>query len=246
MKKIYFLFFALIAFTASAQNQLSNASFETWTDDLPDNWYGDRSSIAMSRVSQSADAQNGSASVNLVNESNSHKRFTNTAISATNESYTLTYYAKGNGEIRNAFHDGGYSSYESYTLLSEANGWTLITYEFTPDAGSLEVIFSIRNTDAAGILVDNVMLHKTSTLSADDHSLNTFSIFPNPTSTGFVNIVSAHSEAISVNVYDMLGKQVINETIANNRLNVSTLNAGVYIMKISQGNTTTTKRFVVK
>ena len=44
----------------------------------------------------------------------------------------------------------------------------------------------------------------------------------------------------------MLGKQVINETIANNRLNVSTLNAGVYIMKISQGNTTTTQKIVIK
>ncbi|WP_343795749.1 T9SS type A sorting domain-containing protein [Gaetbulibacter jejuensis] len=84
------------------------------------------------------------------------------------------------------------------------------------------------------------------TLSIVDSEQREFSIFPNPTSTGFVNIISAHSEAISVNVYDMLGKQVINETIANNRLNVSTLNAGVYIMKISQGNTTTTQKIVIK
>jgi len=84
------------------------------------------------------------------------------------------------------------------------------------------------------------------TLSIVDSEQREFSIFPNPTSTGFVNIVSAHSEAISVNVYDMLGKQVINETIANNRLNVSTLNAGVYIMKISQGNTATTQKIVIK
>ncbi|MEY8869352.1 T9SS type A sorting domain-containing protein [Meridianimaribacter flavus] len=84
------------------------------------------------------------------------------------------------------------------------------------------------------------------TLSIVDSEQREFSIFPNPTSTGFVNIVSAHSETISVNVYDMLGKQVINETIANNRLNVSTLNAGVYIMKISQGNTATTQKIVIK
>ncbi|WP_335973507.1 T9SS type A sorting domain-containing protein [Gaetbulibacter jejuensis] len=78
------------------------------------------------------------------------------------------------------------------------------------------------------------------------NAIASFSVYPNPTSTGFVNITSSSSETISVNVYDMLGKQVINETIANNRLNVSTLNAGVYIMKISQGNTTTTQKIVIK
>ncbi len=83
-------------------------------------------------------------------------------------------------------------------------------------------------------------------LSIGQQNTVNFKVYPNPTSTGFVNIVSAHSETISVNVYDMLGKQVINKTIANNRLNVSTLNAGVYIMKISQGNTATTQKIVIK
>ncbi len=85
------------------------------------------------------------------------------------------------------------------------------------------------------------------TLSIGQFDTTSFSVYPNPTSTGFINITSSSSESISVSVYDVLGKQVINEAaVNNNRLNVSTLNTGVYIMKISQNNASVTKKLVVK
>ncbi len=84
------------------------------------------------------------------------------------------------------------------------------------------------------------------TLSVDEFNTNSFKIFPNPTSLGYVNITSTNSEAMSVNVFDVLGKQVLNQTVRNNRLNVSTLKSGIYIMKISQNNTTVTKKLVIK
>lgn len=84
------------------------------------------------------------------------------------------------------------------------------------------------------------------TLSVNTFSTNNFAVFPNPTATGFVNITSANSDAISVVVYDILGKQVINETLNNDRLNVSALNAGVYVLKISQNDASVTKKLVIK
>lgn len=83
-------------------------------------------------------------------------------------------------------------------------------------------------------------------LSVNQFETTRFSIYPNPTSTGFVNITSTNADAMSVAVFDVLGKQVINETISNNRLDVSSLNAGLYIVKISQNNATTTKKLVIK
>jgi hypothetical protein len=85
-----------------------------------------------------------------------------------------------------------------------------------------------------------------STLSTEDFTSNKFKVYPNPTSLGFVNIASANSEAISVAVYDILGKAVITETLTNNRLNVSTLNSGVYIMKMTQNNASVTKKLIIK
>ena len=84
------------------------------------------------------------------------------------------------------------------------------------------------------------------TLSTQDFTIQSFNMFPNPTSTGNVTITSSNNDAIVATVFDILGKQVINETIINNTLNVSTLNAGVYIVKLSQNNATVTKKLVVK
>jgi ribosome recycling factor len=78
-------------------------------------------------------------------------------------------------------------------------------------------------------------------------SINTdFSIYPNPSNVGYVNISSTESETIQVNVYDILGKQVINAAVASGRLDISTLNTGVYIVKLTQGSATTTKKLIVQ
>ncbi|GGH35972.1 hypothetical protein IA57_06935 [Mangrovimonas yunxiaonensis] len=73
-----------------------------------------------------------------------------------------------------------------------------------------------------------------------------FNLYPNPTNTGYVTIASAKNSAIAVEVYNILGKQVLNSTLTNNNLNVSALAAGMYILKISQDGASTTKKLVIK
>ena len=84
------------------------------------------------------------------------------------------------------------------------------------------------------------------TLSANDFNTNNFKLYPNPTSKGFVNISSNNSAAMKVIVFDVLGKQVINEMVSNKRLDVSSLNTGVYIMRVTQDNASITKKLVIK
>ena len=86
----------------------------------------------------------------------------------------------------------------------------------------------------------------TNTLSSSQFETNNFKIYPNPTNLGYVNIVSKNNAKIDVSVFDLLGKQVIKETLNNNRLNTSKLNAGVYIIKVVQDNATITKKLVIK
>lgn len=84
------------------------------------------------------------------------------------------------------------------------------------------------------------------TLSNEDFISDAFKLYPNPSNTGFVNISSTGSGAIQANVFDILGKQVINSAVANGRLNVSSLNTGVYIVKLTQGAATTTKKLIIQ
>ncbi|MEY8849987.1 T9SS type A sorting domain-containing protein [Psychroserpens sp. XS_ASV72] len=84
------------------------------------------------------------------------------------------------------------------------------------------------------------------TLSTEEFTANSFKIYPNPTSLGYVNIKSANGATTSVAVYDILGKEMINTEVTNEQLNVSELNSGVYIMKITQNNASVTKKLIIK
>ncbi|WP_299116315.1 T9SS type A sorting domain-containing protein [uncultured Winogradskyella sp.] len=83
-------------------------------------------------------------------------------------------------------------------------------------------------------------------LSNDEFSINKFSIFPNPTNTGEVTISSVNASPIAVTVFDVLGKQVKNETISNNRLDVSNLKSGIYLLRLTQDEATSTKKLVIR
>ncbi len=83
-------------------------------------------------------------------------------------------------------------------------------------------------------------------LSVAQVETNQFSVYPNPTSNGFVNIVGTGNEAINITVYDILGKEVLNTALNANRLNVSSLTAGVYVLRITQNNASVTKKLVIR
>ena len=84
------------------------------------------------------------------------------------------------------------------------------------------------------------------TLSVESFETNNFNVYPNPVSNGIVNITSRSNDAISITVFDILGKQVITETVSDSSLNVSSLNTGIYIMKITQNGNYITKKLVVR
>ena len=83
-------------------------------------------------------------------------------------------------------------------------------------------------------------------LSVDGAVATAFELFPNPSNTGFVNIKSNQNGAVKVKVFDMLGKQMIDTIVVNERLEVSSLNAGIYIVNLTQNDRTTTKKLILQ
>ena len=83
-------------------------------------------------------------------------------------------------------------------------------------------------------------------LSNNDFETREFTIFPNPTNTGEVNISSVNATPIAVTIFDILGKQVKNATISNNRLDVSNLKSGIYLLRLTQDGATSTKKLVIR
>lgn len=83
-------------------------------------------------------------------------------------------------------------------------------------------------------------------LGLDDADTESFKIYPNPTSLDFVNIESKNNETIKATVFDILGKQIISSPVTNNKLDISNLNTGIYILRLDQNTATVTKKLVIK
>ena len=68
-------------------------------------------------------------------------------------------------------------------------------------------------------------------LGIDDNTINEISIYPNPTKNK-LNFKGNFSESLDVSVYDILGKNILQNTVdLNTSLDVSKLHSGLYIIK---------------
>ena len=128
--------------------------------------------------------------------------------------------------------------------LAIEGSWITGTAAVLPNTTIQLVIEARVNASSEAFFFDNVQVG--GTLGLSENANSQFSLYPNPASNGFVNIVSKVSGEKQVAVFDVLGKQVINTTITGERLNIAKLNSGVYIVKINQGNASVTKKLVVK
>ncbi len=73
------------------------------------------------------------------------------------------------------------------------------------------------------------------------------SIYPNPATAGDkVYITTRAGENKKVEVYNVLGKNLLVTNMSGNELNISSLDPGIYILKIKEGNSSATRKLVVQ
>ena len=82
-------------------------------------------------------------------------------------------------------------------------------------------------------------------LSVADNTIDGFSIYPNPSNTGSIRVITAANQNKNVQIFDMLGKKVIDKNTTAT-VNISALQAGIYIVKVTENNVSATKRLVVR
>ncbi|MFL9844551.1 T9SS type A sorting domain-containing protein [Flavobacterium rhizosphaerae] len=71
-------------------------------------------------------------------------------------------------------------------------------------------------------------------------------IYPNPVNSGRVFITSKLAQTKEVEIFDVLGKRVLMATLSGKELNISDLTAGVYIIKIKEGDASATRKLIVR
>jgi outer membrane protein assembly factor BamB len=86
------------------------------------------------------------------------------------------------------------------------------------------------------------------TLSTNKVStIDGFKVYPNPVNNGEFYIETLSNGVKSVQIFDMLGKQVfLKNIIANEKIKTSNLKAGVYILKVAENDKKATTKLVIK
>ncbi|MFN7015317.1 MAG: T9SS type A sorting domain-containing protein, partial [Bacteroidia bacterium] len=84
--------------------------------------------------------------------------------------------------------------------------------------------FSLNNVVVSGNI---------NTLSIADNNIEGLKMYPNPVSGNTLYLTSTNNLNMSVQIFDLLGKEVIKSNVINNTINVANLQAGVYVVKIT-------------
>ena len=81
-------------------------------------------------------------------------------------------------------------------------------------------------------------------LGTEDFSISKFTISPNPSHSEIKLNFSQSSRNASVEVFDILGKQVYSKTEYENPINISDWEKGIYLIKVSDRESAQTKKFI--
>lgn len=135
---------------------------------------------------------------------------------------------------------------------ASAEGDTSILGADEADPGVAVVSFGLRQSDSnlnEAILIDNLVIAGSfnETLAVARNEIEGFSIYPNPVNSGEFSIRSMSNLERTVQIYDMLGKQVYTKQVqANERVQVSNLTQGIYILKVEEEGNTATRKLIIE
>lgn len=79
-----------------------------------------------------------------------------------------------------------------------------------------------------------------------NNTISGFSISPNPVNNSVFYITTAANAERTVVIFDVLGKKVMQTKTSDNAINVSGLNAGVYMVQVTEEGNTATKKLVIR
>jgi len=93
--------------------------------------------------------------------------------------------------------------------------------------------------------VDDIGSH-TTTLSTGLYLWDGLSIYPNPTSLNYIYVKNTTN--VKVEVYNLIGKRLLQKNVSttNSQLDISSLSSGMYLLRISDQQNSTTRKIIKK
>lgn len=145
-----------------------------------------------------------------------------------------------NGQVASTTDEFGEGSGADATVYTH----TLTINQAGPVTVRIKCVGDVTVTQNKQTTLDNIVWAPQS-LSVKQNSIAGLQVYPNPVVDGKLYISTTANASKAVAIYDVLGKQVVNTT-TENAVNVSNLNAGVYIVKVTEEGKTATRKLVIK
>ena len=123
---------------------------------------------------------------------------------------------------------GGFSNSVPYDNFANEEYWGIVTRDRVPK----EAYYIVQDIYAQSLSINE--------------NLFDISIYPNPVSDGFLNIVSNSNNPLNISIYDLNGREVISQKIVFDSIDISDLSQGIYSLILSEGKKFTVKKIVVK
>jgi hypothetical protein len=233
----------------------------TWTGNLAPYEYAN---IELPEITYTTQANNSLVvSVgNDDNNANNQQTYNFDAAVESSGNVTLTVQTDAWGgevrwNIRNSagaivYQGGPYASNQTFTIplvLAEDCYRFTITDTYGDGGGPVNltdsnglVIYSTNGSYCSG---ESINFKSDGVLSVEANEVIQVVLYPNPT-TGLLNIQTNRS--IDIAVFDITGKKVFNASnISNeNQIDLSSLNAGLYLVKLNDGTSESTQKLIIK
>ena len=177
----------------------------------------------------------------------------NATDSGDNSSNDLWYSYTGNGQTDDVTISLCGSSFDTYIRIFDACGGTQIAYNDDSCGVQSEVTFTSDGTTTYYIMVEGFSsssgafdLSASSILGIDDVDLSDLKIYPNPVDGNYVTILSPVNGTKYIQVFDIMGRRVMDTSINGNTLDVSLINSGYYMIKVTIDGQSKISRLVVR
>ncbi|MFT4805831.1 MAG: hypothetical protein ACI83H_002890 [Glaciecola sp.] len=238
------------------QEMMLNGGLENWTSNTdPTDW-----TTAQNITQESEEKHAGSFSAKQTKDASGgyKKLIQNIPNTTVGESYTVSFWYKVAPDAGSVvkmwsnFRDssGGFidGTTDDITLGVSDNAWTKFEATVTAPATSVKFWFELRTYNNTTVYFDDFSFFHNTTASLKNNAIVGFAAYPNPVSKGILNISSASDSFKNITIFNLLGKQVLSSSFSGiqSNVDVSSISAGIYILKATEAGKTVTKKLVIR
>jgi hypothetical protein len=152
----------------------------------------------------------------------------------------------------------GFSNSLEVIIVRDASGTAIATLDASTLSVSTGADASVtRSPDITGEFIlhptvngvtfsPGLKIDGSSVLNIKEDVFAVFEMYPNPVINGKLTIISASNGLKKVELFDTSGRSVLQTNLTSNVLNVEAVKSGIYFLKVSQDNNTSTSKVLIK